>query len=709
MIEKKIAELAGVAVWQVKNTLKLFSEGATVPFISRYRKEATGDLDEVKIQQIKEEADRLEEMEKRRSYILGQIESQGKLTPELRTGIEQAQLLQELEDLYLPYKPRRKTRADVAREKGLEPLALMIYEQKNDRFLQQIQQFVKDDVKSREEALQGARDIIAEWISEDAVVRGRMRALFEREATLASKPARGKKDDPEAQKYRDYFQHAELLARCPSHRFMAMRRGENLGFLKLSVEPDRERAVQSIRRQVLHGYSEATEQVKIAMEDAYDRLLQPSMESEMMQKFTEKADEEAINVFAANARQLLMAPPLGEQRVLAIDPGFRTGCKVVCLDEKGDLLHHTTIYPHEPQNERDTAIAKLKELVKLYKIDSIAIGNGTAGRETEDLLRTSGLENAGIYMVNESGASIYSAGEVAREEFPSLDVTVRGAISIGRRLMDPLAELVKIDPGNIGVGQYQHDVNQPMLKKKLDAVVESAVNAVGVNLNTASRHLLAYVSGLGPALAKNIVEYREANGQFKSRAELNKVPRLGQKAFEQCAGFLRIKNAKNPLDGSAVHPERYKLVDSMLKRLNSDVKTVFAQPAILDKLNLNEFVNESENVGLPTLRDIVSELKKPGLDPRGEFENVGFSDTVRKVSDLESGMELNGVITNITDFGAFVDIGVKQDGLVHISQISRKFIKHPMEVVSLGQRVKVRVMEVDMQRKRISLTMKFDV
>ena len=707
MQEKKIAELTGVAMWQVKNTLKLFSEGATIPFIARYRKEATGDLDEVKIQLIIEEFQRLEELEKRRAFILEQIESQGKMTPDLKRRIETALLLQELEDLYLPYKPRRKTKADVAREKGLEPLAALIYEQKSDRFLQVLGDFVKGDVPDKKEALQGARDIIAEWISEDAAVRSGVRHLFEKEAVISAKPARGKKDEPEAQKFRDYFQHTESLSRCPSHRFLAMKRGANLGFLKLSVEPDRDKVLHLLKRLVLRGYFESTEQVKIAMEDSYDRLLQSSMESEMLQVMTQKADDEAIGVFAANAKQLLLAPPLGEKRVLAIDPGFRTGCKIVGLDEKGDLILHDTVYPHEPVKDNAGAARKLAEIVKLYNIDSIAVGNGTAGRETEEFVRSAFGSDLNVYMVNEAGASIYSAGEVAREEFPSLDVTVRGAISIGRRLMDPLAELVKIDPRNIGVGQYQHDVNQTQLKKKLDTVVESAVNAVGVNLNTASKHLLSYVSGLGPVLAKNIVDYREKEGMFKSREELKKVARLGAKAFEQCAGFLRIRGAANPLDESAVHPERYAVVKKMAKQLNTDISGLTGNAALLERLNLNEFVDEAEGLGLPTLKDILNELKKPGLDPRGVFEQIGFSEAVRSINDLDSGLELNGVITNITDFGAFVDIGVKQDGLVHISQLSNKFIKHPLEVVSLGQHVKVRVMEVDAQRKRISLTMKF--
>ena len=708
MIEKRIAELLTVQTWQIKNTLKLLQEGSTVPFISRYRKEATGNLDDMQVQRLKDEWERLQELEKRRAYILAQIEEQGKLTPDLKQALLAAVELQQLEDLYLPYKPRKRSRADAAREKGLEPLAKMIYEQKFDRFWQEIPKFLNETVKTREDALQGARDIIAEWISEDAVLRGKMRYLFEKEAVLFCKVTRGKKDDAEAQKYRDYFQHNESLFKCPSHRFLAMSRGADQGFLKLSVLPDEDKAIQVMRRQVLKGYSDATEQVKKAMEDAWDRLLQPQMESEMLQKAQAKADEEAVAVFAANAKQLLMAAPLGELRVMAIDPGFRTGCKVVCLDEKGNLLEHATIYPHEPQNDIAGASAKVKSLIETVGVQCIAVGNGTAGRETEDFLNKQLNTSLPVYMVNEAGASIYSAGEVAREEFPKLDVTIRGAISIGRRLMDPLAELVKIDPRNIGVGQYQHDVNQTLLKKRLDAVVESAVNTVGVNLNTASRHLLAYVSGVGPVLAKNIVEYREQIGTFKSREQLKDVPRLGARVFEQCAGFLRIRGAVNPLDNSAVHPERYELVKRMAADVGLGLNDLLKRTEALQGLNASRYVNELQGIGLPTINDIVQELKKPGLDPRGSFVQVGFSDSVRTMNDLDSGMELNGIVTNITDFGAFVDIGVKQDGLVHISQLCSRFIKHPLEVVSLGQHVKVRVMDVDVQRKRISLTMKFE-
>jgi uncharacterized protein len=707
MLEKRIATALSIRESQVKSTLKLFSEGSTVPFISRYRKEVTGNLDEVQIQRVKNLWEELQELEKRRAYILQQIAEQGKLTPDLKQAIETAQEIQQLEDLYLPYKPKKRSKADAAREKGLEPLASMIFEQKSDRFWQEIDNFINEQVGNREEALQGARDIIAEWISENVAVRGNLRLLFEKEGFLTCKVTRGKKEDQEAQKFRDYFEYSENLLKCPSHRLLAMFRGESLGFLKISVFPDEEKAIQIIRRQVLRGYCDATEQVKMALQDAWERLLQPQLQSEMLNKAAEKADEEAIAVFALNARQLLLSPPLGEKRLLAIDPGFRTGCKMVALDEKGNFLEHTTLYPHEPQQDVAGAGKTLQDWVAKYNPEAIAVGNGTAGRETEAFLKGC-LSNAiPVYMVNEAGASIYSAGEVAREEFPNLDVTVRGAISIGRRLMDPLAELVKIDPGNIGVGQYQHDVNKTLLKKRLDAVVESAVNAVGVNLNTASKHLLAYVSGLGPVLAQNILEQRKKLGGFKSREQLKEVPRLGAKAFEQSAGFLRIRGAANALDNSAVHPERYDLVKRMAADTGYAVASLLADTELVKTVKPEKYVNELQGIGLPTLHDIIKELQKPGLDPRGEFQAVGFSDQVRSISDLESGLELNGIITNITDFGAFVDIGVKQDGLVHVSQLSNRFVKHPTEVVSLGQHVKVRVMDVDAQRKRISLTMKF--
>ena len=706
-----IAQELGIKPWQVKAVLKLLSDGATLPFIARYRKEATGNLDELQVGDIKDKAEKAEALEKRREFVIAQIEELGKLTPELRKQILEAADMQTLEDLYLPYKARRKTRADVAREKGLEPLARIIYDQRDPRALQKVRDFVGDKVSSEDEALQGARDIIAEWINEDAVLRSKMRQLFEQDAHLYCKHARGKKDVEEAQKFRDYFDHHEPLKRAAGHRFLAMMRGVELGFLKMTVEPDPDRATYLLKKHCLKGYSDATDQVRLAMTDAYDRLLQPSLENEMIAATKEKADEEAIGVFAVNARQLLLAPPLGEKRVLALDPGFRTGCKAVVLSEFGDLLLHEAIFPHEPQFQTQKSTDLLQKWVSEYRIEAIAIGNGTAGRETDAFVRKALsaeiAEGLQVYMVNESGASIYSASAVAREEFPKEDVTVRGAVSIGRRLKDPLAELVKIDPKSIGVGQYQHDVNQSLLQKRLDAVVESAVNGVGVNLNTASKHLLSYVSGLGPVLAKNIVEYREKIGGFSKRSQLMDVPRLGGKAFEQCAGFLRIRGGEAALDNTGVHPERYGVVQKMAKDLGVGIGELLGNEGLLKGVSLGRYVNDSEGLGMPTLEDIVKELQKPGLDPRGVAEAVTFDDTVRSINDLQVGMELWGVVTNVTNFGAFVDIGVKQDGLVHISQLGYKFVKNPAEVVSLSQRVKVRVLEVDRGRKRIQLTMKF--
>lgn len=712
MVEQRIAELLGLKPWQVKAVLDLISEGATVPFMARYRKEKTGNLDEVEIGKIKDEAERIDVLQKRKQTVLEKIEELGKLTPELRKSIEACTEISQVEDLYLPYKARRNTRADVAREKGLEPLAKELFDQKNQRILNQLDQFLNDQVTSEEEALAGARDIIAEWINEDAEIRASLRDLFENQATISSKAARGKKDDAEAQKFRDYFEYSEPLRRCPSHRFLAMNRGVDLGFLKVSVEPEEERAIALLKRKFLKGYSELTDQVKLAMNDAYSRLLQPSLENEMLSLFKEKSDEDAISVFALNAQQLLLASPVGQKAMMALDPGFRTGCKLVCLSATGDLVFNSTIYPHEPQREVVKSKQTLFDAIKKYGVEAIAIGNGTAGRETlsfvnDALSEAKMTQDISVYMVNEAGASIYSASEAAREEFPNQDVTVRGAISIGRRLMDPLAELVKIDPKSIGVGQYQHDVNQTLLSKRLQSVVESAVNKVGVNLNTASKHLLSYVSGLGPSLAQNIVNYRKENGAFKSRSELKKVPRLGDKAFEQCAGFLRVRDGKNPLDNSSVHPERYSVIEQMSKDLGVKVHDLIGREELIEKIEAKNYVNEKESLGLLTLQDILQELKKPGLDPRGEAQNIVFEDGVKSINDLEIGMELNGIVTNVTNFGAFVDIGVKQDGLVHISQLSKQFIKHPSEAVSLGQQLKVRVTEVDLQRKRIGLTAKF--
>lgn len=712
MVEQRIAELLGLKPLQVKAVLDLISEGATVPFMARYRKEKTGNLDEVEIGKIKDEAERIDVLQKRKQTVLEKIEELGKLTPELRKSIEACTEISQVEDLYLPYKARRKTRADVAREKGLEPLAKEIFDQKNQRILNQLDQFLNDQVTSEEEALAGARDIIAEWINEDAEIRASLRDLFENQATISSKAARGKKDDAEAQKFRDYFEYSEPLRRCPSHRFLAMNRGVDLGFLKVSVEPEEERAIALLKRKFLKGYSELTDQVKMAMNDAYSRLLQPSLENEMLSLFKEKSDEDAISVFALNAQQLLLASPVGQKAMMALDPGFRTGCKLVCLSATGDLVFNSTIYPHEPQREVVKSKQTLFDAIKKYGVEAIAIGNGTAGRETlsfvnDALSEAKMTQDISVYMVNEAGASIYSASEAAREEFPNQDVTVRGAISIGRRLMDPLAELVKIDPKSIGVGQYQHDVNQTLLSKRLQSVVESAVNKVGVNLNTASKHILSYVSGLGPSLAQNIVNYRKENGAFKSRSELKKVPRLGDKAFEQCAGFLRVRDGKNPLDNSSVHPERYAVIEQMSKDLGVKVHDLIGREEMIEKIEAKNYLNEKESLGLLTLQDILQELKKPGLDPRGEAQNIVFEDGVKSINDLEIGMELNGIVTNVTNFGAFVDIGVKQDGLVHISQLSKQFIKHPSEAVSLGQQLKVRVTEVDLQRKRIGLTAKF--
>lgn len=708
MLSEKIAKELGVKEWQVAKVLELFEKDATIPFISRYRKEATGNLDELELQKIYEKMVYFKEFDKRKNYILSQIEEQGKLSPELKIAILNAKDLTELEDLYLPYKQGRKTKADAARTLGLEPLATEIFSQKTDKWKFNWKQLIKNDSIELDAALQGARDIIAEWINEDAALRSKIRVVFEKEGVLKCKVTRGKKENPEAQKFLDYFDFSESLQRCPSHRFLAMMRGEDLGFLKLKIEPDIYPITQIMKRHCLHGYSDSTDQVKLAMEDSYDRLLQPAMESEMLSKFKEKADEEAISVFALNAKQLLLAPPLGQKRILAIDPGFRTGCKVVCLNENGDFLKYESIFPHEPQLQTGESANTLKKLVEEFKIEIIAIGNATAGRETEAFVQSVFGSQFPIYMVNESGASIYSASEAAREEFPKLDVTVRGAISIGRRLMDPLAELVKIDPKSIGVGQYQHDVNQTLLKKRLDFVVESSVNLVGVNLNTASKQLLTYVSGVGPSIAANIIEYRNKNGDFNDRNQLKEIPRLGNKAFEQCAGFLKIPNAKNPLDNSTVHPERYAVVDKMAKIQNTSIKELIGNEEKIKNVKPELFVNEKEELGLPTIQDILKELLKPGLDPRGEAKNIDFDTNFRKIDDLEAGLELNGQITNITNFGAFVDIGVKQDGLVHISQMSNRFIKHPSEVVKLGDVVKVRIMEVDVPRKRINLTMKFE-
>ncbi|MEI6766021.1 MAG: Tex family protein [Bacteroidota bacterium] len=689
----------------VENTIALLEGGATIPFIARYRKELTGSMDEVAIMAIRDRLHQLRELEKRREAILDSIREQEKMTPELEVIIKGAATMSELEDIYLPYKQKKKTRATIARAKGLEPLANLLLAQNNFEIEAKASDFVDEEkgVNDVNEALAGARDIIAEYVNEHQDVRARVRNLFVRESVIVSKVVKGK--ELEGNKYESYFELAEPLQRAPSHRILAMFRGENEGFLRIGISPEEEKAIQIIERVVVKANNEAALQVKAAIKDSYKRLLQPSMETEMRQLSKEKADAEAIRVFAENLRQLLLAPPLGQKIMLAIDPGFRTGCKVVCLDRQGKLLHNETIFPHPPSGDVKHAAAKITSLVDAYKIEAIAIGNGTAGRETEDFIRRMRFnKDVMAVMVNESGASVYSASSVAREEFPDYDITVRGAVSIGRRLMDPLAELVKIDPKSIGVGQYQHDVNQTLLQNSLDDVVVNSVNLVGVEVNTSSKELLSHVSGIGPALAKNIIEYRNKNGAFGSRAELKKVPRLGDKAFEQAAGFLRIRDAKNLLDRSAVHPESYEVVKQMTKKLNCTIADLIEKKELREQLNLREFV--TEKTGIPTLTDIINELAKPGRDPREKFDIFEFDKNVTKIEDLVQGMILPGIITNITAFGAFVDIGVHQDGLVHISQLADRFVKDPNEVIKLNQKVKVKVMEVDIARRRINLSMK---
>ncbi|HPE99963.1 MAG TPA: Tex family protein [Bacteroidales bacterium] len=695
----------GLKPVQVANTIKLLDEGATVPFIARYRKEMTGTLDEVQILAIKTRLHQLTELEKRKAAVLESISEQGKLTPELEDKIKNAMTMPEVEDLYLPYKPKRKTRATVAIAKGLEPLAKRIFDQQPFDIMEAARHFISEEkgVVSEEEAIAGARDIIAEWISEDARVRADLRALFIREGVIYSKVAKGK--ETEGAKFENYFSISEPLAKAPSHRILAIFRGENEGFLRVSVEPDEERALGLIDRHIVKAKNAIAEEVQKAVDDSYNRLLQPSLETEVRKFYKEKADKEAIAVFADNVRQLLLASPLGQKMVLAIDPGFRTGCKVVVLDPQGNLLHNETIYPHPPESKVKEALNKIDHLVEAYKIEAIAIGNGTAGRETEAFIKRIHFSRPVIALaVNESGASIYSASDVAREEFPDYDITVRGAVSIGRRLMDPLAELVKIDAKSIGVGQYQHDVDQNMLKEKLDETVMSAVNNVGVELNTASKQLLTYVSGIGPAMAQNIVEHRKQKGAFKTRKDLLKVKRFGDKAFEQAAGFLRIKDAANPLDASAVHPESYGIVEKMAKDMNCTVNDLIQNKELRAQIKPQNYI--TEKFGLPTINDILKELEKPGRDPREKFEIFEFDQNVHSIDDLIAGMELPGIVTNITKFGAFVDIGVHQDGLVHISQIADRFIADPSEVLKLNQKVKVRILEVDKPRKRINLSMK---
>ncbi|MCC6459995.1 MAG: RNA-binding transcriptional accessory protein [Saprospiraceae bacterium] len=697
-----IAAALSISARRVEAVLELLDSGATIPFIARYRKEATGSLDEVQIADIQDLWKKYRELDKRREVILASIEEQGKLTPQLRAALLAAATLTELEDLYLPYRPKRKTRASVAIERGLEPLAKRLFAQRDRDVETLAAQYLNDEVPTVEDALQGARDIIAEWVNEDKRARDRVRRHFDKGALIAAKLVKGK--ETEGAKYRDYFEWSEPLRNCPSHRLLAMRRGEEEGFLRVGIAPEEESTVSDLDRIFVQGYGEAAEQVRLALKDGYKRLLQPSIETEFRNSSKEKADLEAIRVFTENLRQLLLSAPLGEKRVLGIDPGFRTGCKVVVLDASGNLLRHTVIYPHEPQRQVFESQSLIEELVDQFQVDAVSVGNGTAGRETMDFLRQIKFQRpVEVFQVNEAGASIYSASEVAREEFPKEDLTVRGAVSIGRRLMDPLAELVKIDPKSIGVGQYQHDVNQTQLKESLDRTVESCVNAVGINLNTASKHLLTYVSGLGPGLAQNIVAYRAENGPFRTRTELRKVVRLGDKAFEQCAGFLRIRSADHPLDNTGVHPERYALVGQMAKDLGCTVADLVNDRSQRQKIDIQRYVKG--DVGLPTLQDILKELEKPGLDPRGTAQAFEFGN-VRSIEDLAVGMVLPGIVINVTNFGAFVDIGIKDSGLVHVSQLADKFVRNPAEVVQLNQQVMVRVVEVDLQRKRVALSMK---
>jgi uncharacterized protein len=703
VFEEVIAQRTGIPLRQVKNTVELLEEGATIPFISRYRKEHTGSLDEVQITSIRDALNQLKELQKRQEYILKTIEEQDKLTPELKRKIEECLDPVRLEDIYLPYKPKRKTRATVARDRGLEPLAKILLKQQEMDIEKAASGFLSQEVESVEYALQGGRDIIAEWVNENERARKTVRFHFDRSAVIYSKVVKGKEED--GAKFKDYFEFHEPLRKCPGHRILAMRRGEQEGFLRLSVEPELLPVTDALEELFVKNPYDVGQQVSEAVKDAYKRLMQPSIENEYKALYKEKADQEAIKVFAGNLRQLLLASPLGQKRVLALDPGFRTGCKLVCLDEQGNLLHNETIYPHPPQADRAGSTRKVSSLVQQYKIEAVAIGNGTASRETERFIRMIRFpQDLEVYMVNESGASIYSASRIAREEFPDFDVTVRGAVSIGRRLMDPLAELVKIDPKSIGVGQYQHDVDQGNLKKSLDEVVESCVNLVGVNVNTASKHLLTYVSGLGPVLAQNVVDYRKEIGGFTSRKQLMKVPRMGEKAFEQCAGFLRIEGAKNPLDNSAVHPESYHIVEQMAADLRVELTQLVRDESLVRKIQLERYV--AGNVGLPTLKDIRAELEKPGRDPREQIEVFEFDQSVHSVEDLKPGMELPGIVTNITKFGAFVDVGVKQDGLVHISQMADRFVKDPNDIVKIHQHVKVRVLDVDQTRMRIQLSMK---
>ena len=704
-IIKKIAEELQLPLRSVENTLSLLDEGCTIPFIARYRKERTGTLDEVQIAAISDLNEKLTELEKRKETIIKTISEQGKLTPELEKRIAECEDTETLEDIYLPYKPKRRTKAQVAREQGLEPLATIIMLGRETDPDGVAKRFIKGDVKTVADALKGAQNIIAEIVSEDEKARQTVRRSFEREATITSKVIKDKKDTEEAAKYSDYFDWSEPLKRCPSHRMLAMRRGEAEGILRISISTDDGDCLFRLRRIRVRGNGRCAKLIEEAVDDSYKRLLQPSIENEFAARSKEKAEEEAIRVFAENLRQLLMSAPLGQKRVMGVDPGFRTGCKIVCLDAQGNLLHFEAIYPHPPIAKREQAAATIERLVELYGIEAMAIGNGTASRETAAFMKSLHFKHSvKQFVVSEDGASVYSASKTAREEFPDKDVTVRGAVSIGRRLMDPLAELVKIDPKSIGVGQYQHDVDQGKLKKSLDLTVESCVNSVGVNLNTASQHLLTYVSGLGPTLAKNIVDYRREHGAFTSRAQLKKVPRLGPMAYEQCAGFLRIPESDNPLDNSAVHPESYKIVEQMARDNGCTVRQLMTDASLREKIELRKYV--SDTVGMPTLTDIMSELEKPGRDPRSQIEEFEFAAGINSIDDLRAGMTLPGIVTNITNFGAFVDVGVHQDGLVHISQLADRYVSDPNEVVKLHQHVRVKVTEVDKRRNRISLTMR---
>lgn len=698
-----IAKALQLPLPQVRNTIGLLESGATIPFISRYRKERTGGLNEVQITDIKNWLDKLTELKARKDTILNALEKQEKLTPELKARIESSWDSNEIEDIYLPYKPKRVTRAEMARKKGLEPLAKLIAAQKEAFLSGRVPAFVQGEVKDEEEALSGARDIIAEWVNENERTRNQVRFAF-RQAVITAKVIKGKEE--EGAKYRNYFQFEEKLSRCQSHRLLAVRRGEEEGFLRVSIAPaDDDACLESLYRQYKRNNGACWEQFQLAIDDAYKRLLKPSIESEFAKSSKQKADEEAIRVFADNLRQLLLAPPLGQKRVLGIDPGYRTGCKVVCLDAQGNLLHNETIYPHPPKNNRKKAEIKIQHLVEAYNIDAISIGNGTASRETEEFITNIRYTRpVKVFVVSEDGASVYSASAVARAEFPEYDVTVRGAVSIGRRLMDPLAELVKIDPKSIGVGQYQHAVDQALLKKSLDQTVESCVNLVGVNVNTASKELLTYISGLGPVLAQNIVQYRAENGPFDSRKDLKKVPRLGEKAFEQCAGFLRIPNGSNPLDNSAVHPESYSVVEKMAADLHCTVGELMKRKELKQQIRLEQY--QTDQIGMPTLQDIMKELDKPGRDPRSEIQEFSFNPDIHTIDDLQEGMILPGIVTNITNFGCFVDVGIKENGLVHISELADRFVSNPADVVSIHQHVQVRVLSIDTTRKRVQLSMK---